>query len=87
MVYARKPTSKGAIRTISEGTMPLASVVSCTSREKIRVKKTSASTAPTARANRLNSATQAMGICAPVTAISRVATPGINQAGTAFNES
>ncbi|MNT85795.1 hypothetical protein D3C72_2260060 [compost metagenome] len=47
------------------------------------VRKISARAAPTAIAKRFSSAAQAMGIWAPVTAISRLATPGISQAGTA----
>ncbi|MNP31312.1 hypothetical protein D3C76_1244300 [compost metagenome] len=63
--------------------MPLASGSWCTRRGKMLVKKISARAAPTAIAKRFSSGAQAMGIWAPVTAMSSVATPGISQAGTA----
>src|SRR5262245_4512412 len=52
-------------------------------RDMIIVKNRSAIIVPTANANRFTSCAHGIGMAAPATAMSNVATPGINQAGTA----
>src|SRR5450830_197445 len=56
-------------------------------RDMIMVKKRRASIVPTASANKLTSWAHGIGMVAPATVMSKVATPGMIQAGTAWDAS